>query len=563
MPETPHSLTVRAKNSDSVWYTFKLATGGVFQLGRKTEDPDRIEQNERRASGKVVNNGEDHYRFGGIIVDANFAGDASNAEVEIDGKTYDPSTVVSEWRSDRSGGGSDGSDGSGGGDSSRGHLLAIQGENGGTDYTVKAGTLNKSEFHGGSINNGDKLQDDRASGRVGAGTDSYEYYGTRSLNLNHPNRARVFLKKSDSDTVEEITEQYRDGSGGGGDDDTSDDTGGSGGSGGSDGRNRSGGSGGGSEAYVIQPGDLQSALYDLREDAGDEPMNERQSGAMLEPNATFDPGSTVHIPRRMVLDASKASIVPSGSYDLFTFDLGSVIERPYVNLRGVDSYDARVFTFDPEHITYGADHDERNAGYVDKDAWKPRSGSPHNQYRFMEHERQNFFGNGSGVKGGHTLGKPRDNSTVFYYHVGDGVGGWQTACLALFKNEHSAREAAYAVDINAQGGFINDVVVSGFYTGFRTGITIRGDATARKNRFRMDLQPQDHLTESCLLLDNPTAQRNVLEGCTWDPQKASSDMIRAERATGQNVVKSYTGHGNGIRGGPQAGAVEVVKPDGM
>jgi hypothetical protein len=455
MPETPHSLTVKAQNSDTAWYTFKLASGGVFQLGRKTEDPDRIEQNQRRASGKVVNNGEDHYEFGGIIVDANFAGDLSNIVVEINGRDYDPRTVVSEWRSD-------------------------------------------------------------------AGVD--------------------------------------DGGSGG---DTSDDTGGSGGSGGSDGRNRSGGSGGGSEAYVIQPGDLQSALYDLREDAGDEPMNERQSGAMLEPNATFDPGSTVHIPRRMVLDASKASIVPSGSYDLFSFDLGSVIERPYVNLRGVDSYDARVFTFDPEHITYGADHDERNAGYVDKDAWKPRSGSPHNKYRFMEHERQNFFGNGSGVKGGHTLGKPRDNSTVFYYHVGNGVGGWQTACLALFKNEHSAREAAYPVDINAQGGFINDVVVSGFYTGFRTGITIRGDATARKNRFRMDLQPQDHLTRSCLLLDNPTAQRNVLEGCTWDPQKASSDMIRAERATAQNVVKSYTGHGNGIRGGPQAGAVEVVKPDGM
>jgi len=542
------------------------ATYSIEVNGELAEAEGSLEGNDSisggwQASGEVWG-GWDKYQVQGWIaaIDA-----PDSVQVEIDGEAMDHEEALA-YRPDRFGGGGEGGGGGGGGDSSRGHLLAIQGVNGGTDYGLEAGTLKKSEFHGGSINSGDKLQDDRASGRVGGGTDSYEYYGTRSLNLNHPSKARVFLKKSDSDTVEEITEQYRDGGGGGsggGDDDTSDDTGGSGGSGGSDGRNRSGGSGGGSEAYVIQPGDLQSALYDLREDAGDRPMDERQSGAMLEPNATFDPGSTVHIPRRMVLDASKASIVPSGSYDLFTFDLGSVIERPYVNLRGVDSYDARVFTFDPEHITYGADHDERNAGYVDKDAWKPRSGSPHNKYRFMEHERQNFFGNGSGVKGGHTLGKPRDNSTVFYYHVGDGVGGWQTACLALFKNEHSAREAAYAVDINAQGGFINDVVVSGFYTGFRTGITIRGDATARKNRFRMDLQPQDHLTRSCFLLDNPTAQRNVLEGCTWDPQKASSDMVRVERATGQNVVKSYTGHGNGIRGGPDAGAVEVVEPDGM
>lgn len=428
------------------------------------------------------------------------------------------------------------------------------------------------EDRGASINDAERTykNDDGqwvALGLLEGGRDSWAYTGARDRTvIQHPDRvsfgvnnrefrpADAFDVTGDPDWPAREHDDPEDGgpsSGSGGDE-----TG--------DGANRSSGSDTGGVGYVVSPGDLQGALEDLAEDAGDAPREERRSFARLQPNATFDPGETVHIPRNMVLDCSGASIVPSASYDLFTLDLGSLIVRPYVNLRGLTgTYDARVFTVDPANITYGADPADRNAGYVDQDAWKPRGEGPDNMYRFVEHERQNFFGNGTGVRGGHTLGKPRDNSTVFYLHQDTENGSWQVSCLALFSLSHSAREAAYPVDLHSEGsdGFVNDVEVRGFYTGFRVGVAVRGEATARKNRFLMDLQPQDGLTKHAVYLDNPTAQRNYYRGCTWDPQKSSGPMIDVRRATGENVFESLTGHDRRIMRDP-TGENHVINPFG-
>ena len=164
--------------------------------------------------------------------------------------------------------------------------------------------------------------------------------------------------------------------------------------------------------------------------------------------------------------------------------------------------------------------------------------------------------------GGSTLANPRDNSTLLYFHQNQNESGWQCSCLAMFECSHSTRGVAYPVDIHSEGtrGFINDVVVRGFYTGWKVGITIRGNQTARKNRFEMDMQPQSGLSEHMMVTDNPTAQRNLFRGCSWDPAKASGPMWLIERATGQNVLESLTGHGNGILEDRTGGSNRVTNP---
>jgi hypothetical protein len=451
-------------------------------------------------------------------------------------------------------------------------ILSVGNPNG-DEKAIYEGYVNGFVWEHGNIEDHDFVENDfHFGGHVWGNWDHFAVRGwVTDFDLDGP--AQVLINGENvraQDVPDYRPARFSDTGGGGGNRDRSDRGGGDStpdrrNTGGSDGANRSGSAIADGGAYVVSPGDLQNALADLHEDSGDGPGNERRSYATLEPGATFDPGETVHIPRNMVVDASGASIVPSASYDLFTFDLGSVLVRPYVNLRGVgdgNSYDARVFTFDPANVTYGADNTKRNRGYVDKDAWKPRDGQPFNKYRFAEHERQNFFGNGSGVVGGSTLANPRDYSTLFYFHQDREHDGWNSSCLALFEVSHSARGVAYPVDIYSEGskGFINDVVVKGYYVGWRVGITIRGNETARKNRFEMDMQPESGLSKHMMVYDNPTTQRNLFRGCSWDAQKASGPMWLIKRATGQNVLQSLTGHGENIMRDHTGGPNKVTNP---
>lgn len=97
MGDFPHDLTVHGADGTG-YYTFKVAPGGGWRARANTESPDRLHQNGRRASGRTKDGGEDSYKFAGVIEDANF--DGAIKSVEINGKHYDPGSVVKEWQRD-------------------------------------------------------------------------------------------------------------------------------------------------------------------------------------------------------------------------------------------------------------------------------------------------------------------------------------------------------------------------------------------------------------------------------------------------------------------------------
>ncbi|EMA38451.1 hypothetical protein [Halococcus hamelinensis] len=83
-----HDITTHGAANRTGFYTYLLAKGGSWKPKQNTEDPDRIEQNGRRASGKLSGAYRDSYGFEGVLIDANFDGGLDC--ITIDGTDYTP-----------------------------------------------------------------------------------------------------------------------------------------------------------------------------------------------------------------------------------------------------------------------------------------------------------------------------------------------------------------------------------------------------------------------------------------------------------------------------------------
>jgi len=209
-------LSVGNPNSnDAATYEGEV-NGFVYEHDGSLEGSDNI-ANEAQFTG-TVRGAWDHLQVKGFVRSFSLDG---GAQVQIDGQSVSASDV-DDYRPDRFT--NDGSDYSNDSDSDdRGHYLAIEGVNGGSSYTLEAGSVSPLQnVQGGSVNTGDNVNQagDRAEGAVGGGVDPYEYTGVRDFNADNPENVRLHLKKSGS-TRWEVISEAGDSGGSDGEDETS------------------------------------------------------------------------------------------------------------------------------------------------------------------------------------------------------------------------------------------------------------------------------------------------------------------------------------------------------